>query len=165
MPRVKSFKTKFLAVIFPVGFLTFCAIISAHAQSLKTREIDLKECIQFRYDDELLFKTREDFLKAIRSDASRHSCLKNLAKIDFDKYTLAGVRLSTGDCGAPILLPVRAVKNAAEKQYVVKITYLPPGEPCRALFLYDLWLLVPKLPENYTVKFEVTAETRREKDQ
>jgi hypothetical protein len=156
--RVKLIKTNFLSVVFVVGFLTIFAAISTRAQALKIQRIDLKGCIQTYLDKSFVIKDQKAFLKEIRNDMSRDWCLKNLEKIDFSKHTLVGIELNTGYCGVPLLQSVEAVKTEAEKQYIVKISYVEPGEPCRALSQYDLWLLVPKLPENYTVKFEVKGE-------
>ena len=155
MLSFKSIKTNFPPIVFAVVFLALCSIISVNAQNLKTREIDLKGCLRTAFGADLIIKDRVTFLKKIGNDASRAFCLKNLEKIDFDKNTLVGIDLSTGYCGMPLGLTVQAVKDEAEKQFVIKIGYIEPNGTCRALSSYDLWLLVPKLPENYTVKFDV----------
>jgi hypothetical protein len=149
-----------LQAIFVAVFLTVCSAISANAQNLETRQIDLKGCIQMIFDKEFIIETGETFLKTIRNDASRDFCLKNLEKINFDKHTLIGVELNTGYCRTPSGLEAQAVKDETEKQYVLKISYIEPPGSCRALSQYDLWLLVPKLPEKYTIKFDVKAIPR-----
>jgi hypothetical protein len=158
MRRFKSTKTSFLSVVFIVGFLTICPVNSTRAQALKFQRIDLKGCIQTYLDKSFVIEDQKTFLKSIRNDMSRDGCLKNLEKIDFDKHTLVGIELNTGYCDVPLLQPVQVVKTEAEKQYIVKISYIEPVEPCRALSQYDLWLLVPKLPGDYAVKFEVIGE-------
>ena len=160
MLSFKSTKTKFLQTIFATLFLTVCSIITANGQNLETRQVDLQGCIQTFFDSKFVIKTRETFLKAIRNDASREECLKNLEKIDFDKNTLLGIELNTGYCRTPLGLEVQAVKNETEKQFIVNVSYIEPQGLCRALSRYDLWVLVPKLPENYTVKFDVKAKPR-----
>ena len=155
MPDCKSFKPKFLQTFFAVVFLTFLAGVSISAQELKTRQIELKDCIQTYRQQSFVIKDQASFFREIRNDMSRERCLKDLEKIDFEKHTLVGIELNTGYCGVPLLEPVEVVKAAAVKQYVVKISYYEPQEPCRALSRYDLWLLVPKLPADYTVTFEV----------
>lgn len=165
MRRFKLIKTKFLQTIFATLFLTVCSIISANAQNLETRQIDLKGCIQTIFNKKFIIKDRETFLKTIRNDASRDFCLKNLEKIDFDKHTLIGIELNTGYCRTPLGLEANAVKDEAEKQYILKITYTEPQGVCRALSQYDLWLLVPKLPDNYAVKFDVRGIPRDENKQ
>jgi hypothetical protein len=161
----KSIKTEYLRIVLSILFLTVCSTISANAQNLETRQIDLKGCIRTFFGDQFIIKTRETFLKKIGSDASRNKCLKDFGKLDFGKNTLLGIELNTGYCGVPLGLKSQAVKNETEKQYVIKISYLEPRGTCRALSQYDLWLLVPKLPDDYTVKFEVKGIPGNENNQ
>ena len=117
----------------------------------------MKGCIWLFGIESSVIKTETEFLKAIRNDASRKFCLENLEKIDFKKNSLLGINLNTGYCRTPLGLTFQAVKNEEEKIYSVNITYLGPGGICRALSSYDLWILVPKLPDKYEVKFDVKA--------
>jgi hypothetical protein len=127
-------------------------------QPLETRAFEMKGCIQTIYTQQFVIKDNEAFLKTIRSDASRDFCLKNLEKIDFAKHTLLGIEINSGYCRTPVGLEHKAVKDETKKQYVVEISYIDPrGSTCRALSEYDLWLLVPKLPEGFVVKFEVKS--------
>lgn len=158
MRRFKPFKPNFLQALFVSGFLTILSAFSANAQNLETREIDLKGCIQTIFEKEFIIKNRETFLKTIRNDASRDFCLKNLETIDFDKHALVGIGLNTGYCRRPLGLKAQAVKESIEKQIILKISYAAPQETCRALSQYDLWILIPKIPENYTVKFDVSTK-------
>ncbi|HEX8735483.1 MAG TPA: hypothetical protein VF721_09185 [Pyrinomonadaceae bacterium] len=128
------------------------------AETLETRPIDLKGCIQTIFNTQFVIKDNETYLKTIRNDASREWCLKNLEKIDFSKHTLLGKSINSGYCRRPEGLEYKAVKDAAAKQYLLSISYDDTrGTVCRALSQYDLWLLVPKLPADYEVKFEVKA--------
>jgi len=165
MRRFKLINTKFLRIIFVTGFLAISPVIAANAQDMKIQRIDLKGCIQTYREKSFVIKDEATFHKEIRNDMSRDGCLKNLKKIDFNKHTLVGIELNTGDCDVPLLEPIQVVRTEAEKQYIVKISYLEPAAPCRALSQYDLWLLVPKLPENYTVKFEVKGKPFRQPNQ
>jgi hypothetical protein len=125
---------------------------------LQTGSIDLKGCIQTVFNQQFVIKDRETYLKTIRRDASRDWCLENLEKIDFDKNTLLGLEINSGYCGLPAGLKYQTVKNEAEKQYRLTISYIDPqGQVCRALSQYDLWLLVPKLPAGYAVIFDLKA--------
>jgi len=131
----------------------------ASAQALETRAFEMKGCIQTIYEKQFVIKDNEAFLKAIRSDASRERCVKDLEKIDFTKHTLLGIEINSGYCRIPVGLEHKALKDETKKQYVVEISWLDPrGSTCRALSQYDLWLLVPKLPEGYEVKFELRAK-------
>lgn len=158
MRYFNSAKTTFLQNAFIIAFITLCAVVSVSAQNLETREIDLKGCIHTSFGQEFIIQTQEEFLDAMRSDASRESCSKNLEKIDFDKNALLGIELNTGYCRRPHALKAQAVKNEAEKQFILQITYVEPTGTCRALSQYDFWVLVPKIPEKYTIKFAVEGK-------
>ncbi|MET0753131.1 MAG: hypothetical protein ABWZ66_07150 [Pyrinomonadaceae bacterium] len=127
-------------------------------ERLKAEQIDLKGCIQTIFTKEFVIKDEAAYLKTIRSDASRDFCLKNVEKIDFGKHSLVGLDINSGYCGIPAGLEYKVVKDSEKKQYLLDISYDDPKySVCRAASRYDLWLLVPKLPEGYEVKFEVKA--------
>lgn len=131
---------------------------SAAAQTLETRAIDLKGCIQTIYTKQFIIKDNDAYLETMRGDASRESCLKKVEKIDFNKHSLLGIQINSGYCRVPLGLQYQTVKDEAKKQYLLSISYLDPqGAVCRALSQYDLWVLVPKIPAGYEVKFEVKA--------
>jgi hypothetical protein len=120
-----------------------------------TREVDLKGCIQLIMKKELVIRTNEEFLKAIRTDAGRDRCLKDIEKIDFTQYSLMGTNLNTGYCDHPTGLQPKAFSDSVKKQVILQISYIDPkGSVCRAVSSYDLWVQVPKIPDGYEVKFE-----------
>ena len=160
MKIFSSIRTRFPGIVLAAVFLIIFSAAAAKAQNLETREIDLKNCIQTYFRQEFIIQTREAFLKTIRSDAGRDFCLKNFESLDFDKNTLLGIELNSGYCRKPVGLKSQAVKVKAEKKIVLQITYAEPGVTCRAVSQYDLWVLVPKIPKNFQVKFEVKAESR-----
>ncbi|MBS1798111.1 MAG: hypothetical protein JSS81_30125 [Acidobacteria bacterium] len=152
----KSFKINFRQFLFVVLFSMLAATV-AGAQALETRRVDLKGCIRLTMKGRAIIREQAAFLKAVRDDAGRERCLKDLEKIDFEKYTLLGAQLNTGYCREPLGLDAWTLADEEKKRYVLKISYLEPEGVCRALSRYDLWVLVPRLPENYTVEFEVAA--------
>ena len=100
----------------------------------------------------------------VSNDMSRERCLAHLKGIDFSKHTLVGIELRTGWCSDPIFT-YRVFKEEAKKRYLLAVRYQPPEVGCRALDQYDLWALVPKLPEQYEVDFEVKAEPLKNQSQ
>jgi hypothetical protein len=80
-----------------------------------------------------------------------------LKDIDFDKHTLVGTELNTGWCRDPPFT-YRVFKEEAKKRYLLAVVYQSTDAKCRASSQYDLWVLVPKLPEQYEVAFEVKAD-------
>jgi hypothetical protein len=132
-------------------------------ETLETRAIDLKGCIHTYFQRSYVIRDEETYLKAIRNDASRPFCLKNVEKIDFTKHTLLGIEINSGYCRVPEGLTYKTIKDSAKKQYLLEISYLDPGyATCRALSQYDLWVLIPKLPEGYEAEFKVKAIAREE---
>jgi len=162
--KVKSKKAKGKIRISVLHFclFTFAFLLSSVSaqHTLETRAFEMKGCIQTIYTKQFVITDSESYLKSIRNDASRAACLKNLEKIDFDKHTLLGIDINSGYCGVPVGLKYQTVKDEAKKQYLLTISYIDPrGSVCRAMSQYDLWLLVPKLPEGYEVKFtQVTTD-------
>ena len=61
--------------------------------------------------------------------ANASSMFKNLA-IDFDKYTLAGYNVNTGDCQRPPDLGHQVFNDAGEKRYVMEISYIRNHGSC-----------------------------------
>lgn len=132
-------------------------------QKLETRSIDLETCIHLYTRKNIIIKDEETFLKAIRNDASRARCLQDQEKIDFDKYSLIGTEINSGYCRIPLGLTHQVFKDEEKKQYILSISYIAPNGTCRALSRYDLWIIAPKIPEEYTVSFEITAEPSAKK--
>ncbi len=135
-------------MIFAALFLAILSIITIKAQNLETRQIYLKSCIQATFGKEIIIKDSETFLKAIRDDSWRVSCLKNIEKIDFDKNTLLGIELNTGYCRTPLGREAIAVKNEPEKQFILKISYTEPQGLCRTSSRSEVWIRVQKIPDN-----------------
>lgn len=134
---------------------------TAEIESLKIREVDLKGCIQTIFNKQFIITTEADYLKTIRNDASRDYCLKNVEKIDFGKESLLGLEINSGYCRRPVGLEFQVLKDNKSKEYQFNINYADPkGALCRALSQYDLWVVTPKIPENYTVKFN--AEPKKQ---
>ena len=148
---------KYFSIFIFVFILIACAEIELSAQVLETKSFEMKGCMWLYGKESSVIKTETEFLKEIRNDASRKFCLENLEKIDFKKNSLLGINLNTGYCRTPPGLTFQAEKNKEEKIYSVNITYFGPEGVCRALSSYDLWILVPKLPDKYEVKFNIKA--------
>ena len=132
------------------------------SETVETRSIELKDCIQTIYTKRFVIRDEKAFLEAIRNDVNRDRCLNNLEKIDFGKQTLLGIEINSGYCGIPLGLAYQTFRDEQKKQYLLSVSYLDPGyETCRALMPYDLWVLFPKIPDNYKVGFEVTANNSK----
>lgn len=128
---------------------------------LQSREIDLKGCIQTIFKKDFFINDEATYLKTIRNDASRNFCLKEIEKIDFAKNNLLGVEINSGYCQRPQGLKFNVLKDEKTKEIIFEIVYDDPkGSVCRALSQYDLWVLIPKIPIDFTVKFDVSAKDK-----
>lgn len=125
------------------------------AEKVEITKIDLKGCIQTNFINEFVIKTQYEYLKSLRKDASNYWCLQNLTPIDFEKHSLLGIGMTTDYCSIPHGLEYKLRKDTENKQYLFSVSYLKAEALCRRLGHYDLWLLVPKIEENYSVKFDL----------
>lgn len=124
-------------------------------EKLAVREVDLKGCIRFYPEHQHLIRDKESYLKAIRNDAGRERCLKDVEPIDFEKYALFGIDIDSGYCNRPMGLNQILTMDAARKKYLLTIGWQDPrSSVCRAMSQYDLWLLVPKMPGDYGLDIE-----------
>ena len=121
------------------------------------KTIDLKNCIQSK---QFVIRNQTEFLSSIRPDASRDWCVENLPKIDFEEDLLIGIELQTDYCYRPKGLEYQIERDEKNKQLFFNISYDDPqGRVCRRLGFYDLALLVPKIPAEWNVKFDVKIKT------
>jgi hypothetical protein len=148
-----------LTIILFILTTTFLANAQiSEPKVLEIEQFDVKGCVQmFLIKDEKIIKSEAEFLNTIRRDASRERCLKDLAKIDFTKNDLVGIVINSGYCRYPLGLEYKATQNTDTQKVNVNISYLKPNGVCRAMSHYELWLLMPKIPNDYQVKFSVSA--------
>jgi hypothetical protein len=140
--------------------LTFFAAFTANGQSLKLTQYEAKGCLTIAWDKENFIKNDAEFLKTVRNDMSREKCLKELKKVDFAEHDLIGVDINSGYCRYPLGLAFEAAKSIESKRISVNISYLKPDGVCRALSSYHLWLLIPKIPDEYELKLNISARSK-----
>ena len=134
------------------GFLAF----SVNGQGLKLTQYEAKGCLNMAWDKENIIKSEAQFLQKVRHDMSRERCLKQLEKVEFAKHDLVGVDINSGYCRYPLGLAFEATKSVENKQFEVNISW-EPGGICRARSSYHLWLLIPKIPAEYKLKFNISV--------
>jgi hypothetical protein len=139
--------------------------ISANAEIIETRPIDIKGCIKGSRSGQFVIKDAESFQKAIRADGSRDWCHENLESIDFTKHSLLGISLVTDYCNRPRGLAHRLIKDTATKKYLFDISYHTPLSVCRRMGYWDVWVLAPKIPDDYEVMFQVRRIPANETEQ
>lgn len=128
------------------------------SQAVKTRRYEMNRCVNYFREGTVIIKSQAELLKEVRDDASRKACLEKLETIDFKKEILLGVTMYSGYCRYPSGLEYSMMRDDRRKRYALLITYDDPyGATCRALGIYDLWLAVPKPPDNYEIKIKVAS--------
>ena len=73
-------------------------------------------------------------------------------KIDFSEYTLLGQDANSGGCEMP---DYKVEINKDGFNVIYRLTVIPKGY-CELTILKNMWILIPKLPKGYSVKFEKT---------
>ncbi|MBW8051870.1 MAG: hypothetical protein FVQ77_16345 [Cytophagales bacterium] len=77
-----------------------------------------------------------------------------LFDIDFIKYTLLG-KYMEGTCSEDFYSK-KICKNDANKQYRYTVKLTGKGPICEMLFHTMNWVIVPKVPDDYYVKFDIS---------
>lgn len=139
--------------------------IPANQEIIETRPVDMKGCIKDFPSGQIVIKDAESFQRAIRADASRDWCGKNLESIDFNKHSLLGVALVTNYCGRPSGLAHQLVKDTTTKKYLFDISYHTPQAVCRRMGYWDVWVVVAKIPDDYEISFKVRKIPSNEPEQ
>lgn len=84
------------------------------------------------------------------------NCLSYISpQVDFNEKTLLGQRIEVTACNVSSVSEVFA--DPDQKQYIYQLQVNLEGE-CEILFEKMVWIVVPKLPDNYTVAFRANYE-------
>ena len=109
-------------------------------------------CVYLRLNQEsLIIKNQRELENAVRKDASRDHCMKELPQIDRNQFLLVGSSISSGSCFRPVDLTFNYVYNKESNTIDLDIEYAKDQPLCRALSHYNYWLLLPKPNDNVTV--------------
>lgn len=76
-------------------------------------------------------------------------------QIDFTEKTLLGQRITVTACNVSSISEVFA--DPDQKQYIYQLQVNLEGT-CEILFERVIWIVVPKLPDNYTVAFKANYD-------
>lgn len=152
-------------LIFPAIFALVLAVSAAHGQTTP-EEIALKSCIRLTARETNIIRDDASLLAAIRNDGSHERCVREITELGIDLHsnTLVGVSINSGYCRRPPGLTYDLETDYAKSTATLKIMYSDPrGGLCAALSRYDLWVLIPKPPEGFSIEIDVGANTDSEK--
>lgn len=151
-----DFKTELLEETFS---------LTEDAQKLNTRDFEIDGCPQAYRRGDFVIRSEAELIKNSIDEAGRKRCLDKKEKVDFKKEILIGTTIYSGYCRYPNGLKYQVMRDDRNKRYVVFVTYDDPyGRVCRALGIYDLWLAVPKPPDDYEIKFAVASVFNKKYD-
>jgi len=135
-----------------IFFVVIGLVVNSQA---KIQEYNADGCLWpfFSKDNGKTITNQTEFENAVRQDASRKRCLKDLEPIDFKKYVLVGNLIRSGHCYRPPGLDYTSEFFEESNTLYLTVFYEEASRnaSCRAASRYDLWLLVPKPTENFEV--------------
>lgn len=108
----------------------------------------------FGRTDHAVFQSGEE-LKELIAKYQGKECEAGISKIDFSKNTLLAVRFTSGRCHEPLGLTYKVYKDEASNKYRFEVRFAKTNQLCRALVFHEVWLRVPKLPDDAKIDFEV----------
>ncbi len=152
-------------LIFPAIFALILAVSAAHGQTI-SEEIALKGCIHLTTRETNIIRDDASLLSAIRNDGSHERCIREITELGIDLHikTLVGVSINSGYCRRPAGLAYDLETDYAKSAVTLKVRYDDPRDGlCAALSRYDLWVLIPKPPEGFSIEIDVGANTDSEK--
>jgi hypothetical protein len=151
-----------LVMLWPVVMISglVCAAPSLrnsppHSQDTEVpivKHLDLGHCASF-WSDEVVINDQATFKKLIEENKSGQCENQKDVKIDFAKYTILGVNVFA-DCHTAISLKVIKHDKARVYEFIAREKY----GGCRGMDVFSEFVLVEKLPENYSVKFTQAKE-------
>ncbi len=107
-------------------------------------------CIPTTYQDNFTITTDSAYHK-IFSNTLTGQPICNLPKIDFNTYSLLGLR-GSGQCEVKFIREVTRI--ASEMKYNYKLTVQSCGL-CKKESYSDNWVTVPKVPSGWIVTYEI----------
>jgi hypothetical protein len=121
-------------------------------QGIINHSIDI-ECVPVKLQENYTITTDSAYRKIFTdTGAAQNFC--NLPAIDFNSYSLLG-QPASGQCEIKMIREVSRLDS--ENRYHYKVIVNSCGL-CKKESFSDNWVIVPKLPNGWTVTFEVKEE-------
>jgi hypothetical protein len=133
-------------------------------EPLETRRVDLTDCLPLTGQSQWILRSRDHIERALDGRPNKATCLERFDATDTDLSThmLVGYSFATGHCGRPPNLAFKAAKEISsdptEDRFVVTAQFDGPGErPCKVWTAWPVWLVMPRLPDGYGIRFEARS--------
>lgn len=101
-------------------------------------------------NDEFIIRSFDD----LDTSGAYFNCIKGQPNLDFNTYSVIG-KTVRGDCNMKIRRELKI--DHENKQYVYTINFKDKGI-CKKMALNDNLVIVPKIPNDYTVVFKVEED-------
>lgn len=106
------------------------------------------------------FRTLRTRLRVIKSNDEMGELLAEAIcrkikteKVDFDNFTLVGLTFFVPGCETENAYQTEVWRDEKKKTFKIKIITQRKNQ-CRGMDLREIWLLIPKLPADFTTEFE-----------
>ena len=108
-------------------------------------EFGMRDCIPLKLNESnFVINSQEEFESAVPNGTTRDVCMRESASIDWERYSLVGNNISSGNCSRPIGLDFNCHYAESSNTMMVNIVYEENQPLCRALSSYNYWLLIPR---------------------
>lgn len=153
MPGLRSYR--FIPFLLILVFAASIKAQTANGEIPVTAErIRIPCSLLFGRTDHAVFQSGEELKERIAKYQGKE-CAAGISKVDFSKSTLLAVRFTSNRCHEPLDLTYKVFRNEASNQYRFEIRFAKTSRVCRALVYHEVWLQVPKLPDDANVEFDV----------
>ena len=144
----------FISLLF-VSMLVFACNKNEYVSIEGIEVLDILYCYQI-LDEEMVINDSLSHTIQFKQKVFDVPCLQyEIPTIDFSQKTLLGKSVHTTACNPTYSYDVLA--NASEKMYIYHIE-VSKDEECIDTISHMHWITVPKLPEAYSVSFEVNVK-------
>jgi hypothetical protein len=116
-----------------------------------TEEPEISGCFDESVSDERIIRTQQAYAALAQGPDGQQCPYGSFPEIDFDRYTLLG-KYASGKCKAKFFRQV--LQDDAAKTVTFNILVKDRGL-CKSAAISWNWVLVPKIPEDYTITFNV----------
>ncbi len=156
--KSKKIERKYLLPASILGLILAIILVTHYVPRFHGEEmqfIDMTEQLRCIVDphNEYVINSGEEYQELLNHKASVPECADfQLPSIDFSRYTLLGKYAYGGGCS--VSFERKVYKDDVNKRIIFSIKVIEKG-PCEMIIGKMNWVLVQKIPPNYSVIFEV----------
>ena len=123
-----------------------------HPEETKVEKIEVNRCLRIFPNKTQTYKTKTEFVEAMKSKLYLEECRTFSESVDFSKSLLVGVNVSASYCNPYEKFYVSLQEFSASKVLVVNNVFSHNLEVCAGVMHYDSWIKVPRKYAEFTLK-------------